>query len=101
MSTTRFMEILPVRYTNSNAMSRVIYCHFTFRLHPVLDYITSPGIIIPTLVLLILTIWYLWSLTSMLRCERVHYRVSQKNVTRFYFIDDPHSMHYALMHNGK
>ena len=36
-------------------------------LHPALDYVTSPGVIIPTLVLLILTIWYLWSLTSMLR----------------------------------
>ena len=50
---------------------------------PVLDYITSPGIIIPTLVkiqtnddkrpeikvqvLLTLTIWYQWTLTSMLR----------------------------------
>ena len=38
-----------------------------FRLHWIVDYITSPGIIIPTLVLLILTIWYFYSLTSMLR----------------------------------
>ena len=36
-------------------------------LHSTLDYITSPGIIIPTLLLLILMICYLYSLTNMLR----------------------------------
>ena len=49
VSTKRLLEILPSR------------------LHPILDYITSPGIIIPTLVLLVLTIWYLLSLKAMLR----------------------------------
>ena len=49
VSTTRLLEILPKK------------------LHPILDYITSPGIIIPTLVLLVLTIWYLLSLKAMLR----------------------------------
>ena len=36
-------------------------------LHPVLDYVTSPGIIIPTLVLLVLYIWQLNGTTVMLR----------------------------------
>ena len=37
------------------------------KLHGTLDYITSPGIVIPTLVLLILVIYYLISLTGLLR----------------------------------
>jgi hypothetical protein len=37
------------------------------RLHSVLDYITSPGIVIPVLVLLVLIIYYLTSLTGLLR----------------------------------
>lgn len=36
-------------------------------LHGTLDYITSPGIVIPTLVLLILVIYYLISLTGLLK----------------------------------
>ena len=36
-------------------------------MHPVLDYVTSPGIIIPTLVLLVLYIWQLNGTTVMLR----------------------------------
>jgi hypothetical protein len=37
------------------------------RLHGTLDYITSPGIIIPVFVLLVLVIYYLVSLTGLLR----------------------------------
>ena len=37
------------------------------QLNSVLDYITSPGIVIPTFVLLVLIIYYLVSLTGLLR----------------------------------
>ena len=37
------------------------------RLHGVLDYITSPGIVIPTLVLLILVIYNLISTSGLLK----------------------------------
>ena len=37
------------------------------RLHGTLDYITSPGIVIPTFVLMVLIIYYLISLTGLLR----------------------------------
>ena len=37
------------------------------RLHGTLDYITSPGIVIPVFVLLVLIIYYLVSLTGLLR----------------------------------
>ena len=37
------------------------------QLNEVLDYITSPGIIIPTFLLLVLIIYYLVSLTGLLR----------------------------------
>lgn len=37
------------------------------KLHGTLDYITSPGIVIPTFVLLVLIIYYLISLTGLLR----------------------------------
>ena len=47
--TTKLLDILPKK------------------LHGVLDYITSPGIVIPTLVLMVLIIYYLMSLTGLLR----------------------------------
>jgi hypothetical protein len=37
------------------------------RLHGVLDYVTSPGVVIPVFVLLVLVIYYLVSLTGLLR----------------------------------
>lgn len=37
------------------------------KLHPVLDYITSPGIVIPTLVLLVLVIYNLISTSGLLK----------------------------------
>lgn len=37
------------------------------KLHGVLDYFTSPGVVIPVFVLLILIIYYLISLTGLLR----------------------------------
>ena len=36
-------------------------------LHGALDYITSPGIVVPTLVLMILVIYYLMSTSGLLR----------------------------------
>ena len=47
--TKKILDILPVK------------------LHGILDYITSPGIVIPTLVLMVLIIYYLMSLTGLLR----------------------------------
>ncbi len=37
------------------------------KLHPVIDYFTSPGVVIPVFVLLVLIIYYLVSLTGLLR----------------------------------
>ncbi|XP_065340682.1 transmembrane channel-like protein [Cloeon dipterum] len=45
------------------------------KLHLVLDYVASPGIVIPLLVLLVLIIYYLMSLTSALREANVDLKV--------------------------
>lgn len=49
------------------------------RLHLVLDYIASPGIVIPLLVLLILIIYYLLSLSTALREANQDLKVRQWN----------------------
>lgn len=50
------------------------------KLHGVMDYFTSPGIVIPVFVLLVLIIYYLISLTGLLReaNEDLKMQVSKK-----------------------
>ncbi len=50
-----------------NIITNKIFELLPEKLHGVMDYITSPGVVIPVFVLLVLIIYYLISLTGLLR----------------------------------
>ena len=50
-----------------NILTNKIFELLPEKLHGVMDYITSPGVVIPVFVLLVLIIYYLISLTGLLR----------------------------------
>ena len=51
----------------SQVVTEKVFQLLPSKLHGVVDYLTSPGVVIPVFVLLILIIYYLVSLTGLLR----------------------------------